>query len=284
MTDLTIFRANRRVRWHLGVRAFAVVAVLLALTAAATAADPLAEARRLYNLGQYDAALKLATEALAMPGRADEARVVLGRIHLERFRQTADATDLSEARAALRVIDPKTLDPRQRTELLIGLAEALYMEERYGAAADLFESVLEQSEALGVNAHERVLDWWATAMDRQAQRRPQEERAAQYGRILERMRKEIAGHAGSTAAGYWLAAAARASGAIDDAWHAAMAGWVRAVLADDRGATLRADLDRLVVQAIIPERAVKVAGKGDAKTAQTVMLSEWDAFKTAWSK
>jgi tetratricopeptide (TPR) repeat protein len=265
-------------------RTFPIVAILLAISTAASAADPLAEARRLYNLGQYDAALKLATEALAMPGRTDEARVVLGRIHLERFRQSADAADLSEARSALRVIDPKTLDPRQRTELLIGLAEALYMEERFGAAADLFESVLEQSETLGASAHERVLDWWATAMDRQAQRRPPDERRAEYTRILERMRQEIAAHAGSTAAGYWLAAAARASGDLDDAWHAAMAGWVRAVLAEDRGATLRADLDRLVVQAIIPERAAKVAGKGDAKTAQGVMTSEWDAFKAAWSK
>jgi tetratricopeptide (TPR) repeat protein len=265
----------------------AVVSMMLALTIAVAAADPIAEARRLYNLGQYDAALKLANEALAIPGRADEARVVLGRIRLERFRQSADPSDLAEARAALRVIDPKTLDPRERTELLIGLAEAMYMEERYGGAADLFESVLEQSEALGVSAHERVLDWWATAMDRQAQRRPQDERPAQYIRILERMRTEIGTHAGSTAAGYWLAAAARASGAVEDAWHAAMAGWVRAVMAEDRGATLRADLDRLVVQAIIPERAAKAAGRADAnhvKTAQTVMLSEWEAFKGAWSK
>jgi tetratricopeptide (TPR) repeat protein len=269
------------------MRAFFVAAVasmMLAFTVSAGAADPIAEARRLYNLGQYDAALKLATEALAVPGRADEARVVLGRIHLERFRQSADPADLAEARGALRVIDPKTLDPRQRTELLIGLAEAMYMEERYGVAADLFESVLERSETLGVSAHERVLDWWATAMDRQAKRRPQDERPAQYSRILERMRKEIVTHAGSTAAGYWLAAAARASGAVEDAWHAAMAGWVRAVLAEDRGATLRADLDRLVVQAIIPERAAKVAGRGDVKAAQAVMVSEWDAFKGAWSK
>ena len=121
-------------------------------------------------------------------------------------------------------------------------------------------------------------------MDRQAQRRPQDERAGQYKRILERMRQEIRAHAGSTAAGYWLAAAARASGAVEDAWHAAMAGWVRAVLAEDRGAALRADLDRLVVQAIIPERAAKVAGRGDVKAVQSVMMSEWDAFKSAWSK
>ena len=63
-----------------------------------------------------------------------------------------------------------------------------------------------------------------------------------------------------------------------------MAGWVRAALVDDRGAALRADLDRLVVQAIIPERAAKLAGRGDPKAAQASMRSEWDAFKGDWSK
>jgi tetratricopeptide (TPR) repeat protein len=265
-------------------RAIIALMVTFATAVSAWAADPIAEARRLYNLGQYDSALKLAHEALAMPGRSDEARVVLGRIHLERYRQSAKPADLAAAREALRTLDPRILDPRERVELLIGLAEALYLEERYGGAADLFESVMERSEDLGSNAHERVLDWWATAMDRQAQRRPPEERPVQYERILARMRLEIVGHPGSTAAGYWLAAAARASGRLEDSWHAAIAGWVRAVLADDRGATLRADLDRLVVQAIIPERAAKIAGRGDVKVAQASMLSEWEALKAAWSK
>src|SRR4029453_9307067 len=96
-----IFRANGRAcnrSWC----AFMVGAVLLALTGSAFAADPIAEARRLYNLGAYDGALKMATGGLAVQGRADEARVVLGRIHLERFRQTAHPDDLAEARAALK--------------------------------------------------------------------------------------------------------------------------------------------------------------------------------------
>ena len=41
-------------------------------------------------------------------------------------------------------------------------------------------------------------------------------------------------------------------------WYAAAAGWVGALLARDRGAALRADLDRLVTQAIIPERASRL--------------------------
>ena len=44
------------------------------------------------------------------------------------------------------------------------------------------------------------------------------------------------------------------------------------------------DLDRLVTQAIIPERAAKLTGKGDVKDAQAAMAAEWDAFKKAWSK
>lgn len=266
------------------MRPFVLAALLLALAAPLSAADPVAEARRLYNLGQYEAAERSAREAVAVPGRADAGRVVLGRVQLERFRRSADPADLENARASLRSLNPAMLDSGERVELMIGLAEALYLEDRFGAAAELFESVLERSAALGPSAHERVLDWWATAVDRQAQGLPMAGRAPLYGRVLDRMRVEILAIPGSAAAGYWLAASARGSGKPDEAWHYAIAGWVRAALAPDRGAALRADLDRLVVQAIIPERAVRLAGHDDPKPAQTSMLSEWEAFKEAWSK
>jgi hypothetical protein len=58
---------------------------------------------------------------------------------------------------------------------------------------------------------------------------------------------------------------------------------VRAGLAQDRGAALRADLDRLVTQAIIPERAARLH-TGDARQAAGGMQNEWDAFKAGWSK
>jgi hypothetical protein len=266
------------------MRALAMAALLLVAPDSAHAADLLAEARRLYNLGQYATAEKLAREASAVPATADAAGVVLGRIQLERFRQSNDAEDLSAARMSLRRIDPRTLDGRERVELIIGLAEALYLEDRFAAAADLFESVFDRSSVLGVAAHERVLDWWATATDRHAQSLPATDRPAAYARITARMRDEIAAVPGSTAAAYWLAAAARAGGDPDEAWHYAVSGWVRAPLAEDRGATLRADLDRLVMQAIIPERAAKLGPKGDSKIAQSNMISEWDAFKAAWSR
>src|SRR6187200_2579420 len=175
-----------------GMRPYAVAVLMLLVTGPAFAADTLAEARRLYNLGQYETAEKLALEAASNPARADAARVVLGRIRLERFRQSADPKDLTTARESLRMVDTAPLDTAERVEFTIGLAEALYFEEHYGAAAQLFESVRQRSALLGAPAHERVLDWWATAVDKHAQSRPAEERPAIYSRVLERMNDEIA--------------------------------------------------------------------------------------------
>jgi hypothetical protein len=270
------------------MRSCAVALILLVLGGTAGAADPLSEARRLYNLGQYEMAERLAREASTTPAKSDAARVVLGRIQLERYRQSSDRKDLVTARESLKMVDPAHLDAAERVELAIGLAEALYLDGQYGAAASLFESVRQRSVILGGPAHERVLDWWATSVDRHAQRLPTEERSPIYQFVLKRMEEEVAEYPGSTAAGYWLAAAARASGNLERAWHEAMASWLRATLAEDRGAALRADLDRLVTQAIIPERAAKMATSGsprpDPKEAQSAMLQEWDAFKRQWAK
>lgn len=285
MTEHKWVRAEFRLWYHARMlRALSLATLVLALAAPSVAADPIAEARRLYNRGDYEAAERSAREALAVPGRADAARVVLGRIQLERFRQTASRADLDAARNTLKAIDPSALDGREQIELVVGLAEALFLEDRFGAAAVLFESALDNSALLGPSARERVLDWWATALDRQAQLLPSADRAPLYARLTDRMREELSLVPASTTAGYWLAASARAAGNPDAAWSYAIAAWVRAGLAEDRGAALRADLNRLVVQAIIPERAAKLAGKGDPKLAQTSLLSEWEAFQNAWSR
>jgi hypothetical protein len=266
------------------MRLFALSALIGLVATPVWGADQLAEARRFYNLGQYEDAERLARQAVTNPATSDAARVVLGRTQLERYRQSASPADLEAARVSLRSLNPAALDGRERVEFLIGLAEALYLEDRFGAAAELFESAFERSAILGAEAYERVLDWWATALDRQAQSLPMTERHSLYARIRERMRSETLALPGSTAAAYWLAAAARASGNPEEAWDYAVAGWVRAALAPDRGAALRADLDRLVRQAIIPERAARLSGRGDPKKAQLSMLSEWEAFKAAWSR
>jgi len=247
------------------------------------AADPLSDARRLYNQGQYDAAEQAAREAARFPATADGARVVLGRIQLERYRRTPAAADLTGAIGTLRDVDARRLEPRERVELAIGLAEALYLEDRFGAAAALFESVLDQSEALGAPAHERVLDWWATAIDRQAQLRAMSDRSDLYARVATRMAEEIAREPGSAAAAYWLAASARGAGDPERALHEATAAWVRATLSRDGGIALRADLDRLVVQGILPDRVNRLMIR-DRPQALAGMVGEWEAFKAEWSR
>ena len=86
--------------YHRRVRACLLAVLLLCGADSTWAADPLAEARRLYNLGQYATAEKVAREATAVPATADAARVVLGRIRLERYRQSNDFEDLTAARAS----------------------------------------------------------------------------------------------------------------------------------------------------------------------------------------
>src|SRR5438874_2978323 len=127
------------------VQITALVLLVGSIGAPASAPDALATARRLYNLGQYDRALDAAREAAANPATAASARLVIGRINLERYRQSAQSADLEEAHGALRELDPQALDGRERVELQVGLAELLYFDDQFGAAAELFDPVLELS-------------------------------------------------------------------------------------------------------------------------------------------
>jgi hypothetical protein len=265
----------------LQLAAWALATMLMAAPHAA--ADLLSEARRLYNAGQYDAAEQAALAALKQPGLAEGARLVLGRVHLERFRQNANPAELAAAREALRAVDARAIDERDRLELTIGLGESLFLADRFGPAAELFQRVLDRSVALGPVAHERLLDWWATALDRLAQGQPREARESTYLRILRRMEQELAVDPGLASAAYWLTAAARGIGDLERAWNAAAGAWVGALLARDRGAALRADLDRLVTKAIIPERAARLQIR-DSGQAAAGMLAEWEAFKEQWSR
>lgn len=250
---------------------------------AAANADALAEARRLYNLGQYETAAQYAREAMKSPATMESARLVLGRIHLEQFRQSAAAADLAQARDALKGVNAGLLDPRERAELVIGLAESLFLEERFGTASEVFARALERARELGPEAHERVLDWWASSVDRQALAKPRSERLGFYFRIVDRMEAELAVNPASAAASYWLAAALRGAGELERAWHAAIAGWVTGALVYDQGAALRGDLDRLMTQGIIPDRAAQLQPR-DPKAASTAMMTEWQALKAAWGR
>ncbi len=263
--------------------ALAIVLALCTGAASATPVDALATARKLYNQGEYDRALEAAKEAAANPATASAARLVIGRIRLERYRQTAQRGDLEEGRMALRGLDARALDSRERVELQVGLAEILYFDDRFGAAAEVLDPVLDSSQVLGTEAHERALDWWASALDRHAQAQPAAERGPVYARVIERTEEELRRDPASVAAAYWLVAAARGAGDLERAWAAATASWVRASLAADRGATLRADLDRLVTQALIPDRAAKLTIR-DRRQAMASMTNEWEEFKSNWTK
>ena len=259
-----------------------LVVVILALAAAgARPPDPLAMARRLYNENKFDEALTAAEQAEALPATISSARLVIGRIRLERYRRTADDADLEAGRNALQALDPRALSQREKLELQIGIAELMYFDDRFGPAAEILEPILDSSPALGPNAHDRALDWWATALDRQAQAVAVQERAPIYERIGGRMERELQRVQASVPANYWIAAAARGAGDLDRAMAAASAAWMRAPLASDGGTALREDIDRLVTQAIVPDRAAKLTTR-DRRQTIAGMIAEWEAFKKNW--
>jgi hypothetical protein len=263
---------------HLGI----VVPALMAVTIPAYGADRLAAARKLYNQELYELAIKAASDARQDASVADEAALIIARANLERFRQTRDGINLTAAREALRDIDATHLSPRAHPEFTLGLAEWLFLDDRFAAAAELFDAALGAKD-LDPVARDRVLDWWATSVDLLAQVDPTH-RAALYSRIVERMESELRSDPGSQAAGYWLPAALRSLGDVDRAWHTSIAGYLRARVGNDRGTALRADLDRLVLAAIIPERARNAAGPaGDVRPATETMTAEWEHLKSQWS-
>ena len=263
-------------------------ALFLALgTPLAAGQEALIRARQLYNRGEYDAAIAAATDGCA-PGSEQAAALVRGRALLERFRQTSNPADLRGAREELGRIEPAGFDARARVELEIGLAETLYLEGTFGAAAELFDSLLARPGVVTEPERERILDWWATAVDRQSDSRSAHDRETLYLRILDRMEEQLRNGSGSGSLSYWLAAAARGLGDLERAWSAAVAGWVRAPLTHGGGASLRADLDRLVLLAIIPERAQRQTHNPedapDSIAAMAAMAAEWERVKENWTE
>lgn len=263
----------------------AIVPLLILLSAAtpARAAEhpALARARVLYNAADYDGAIAAAGVARADPASADAAALVLGRSHLERYRLRADPADLDAAREALGAVRAAALAARDQLDLLVGLGQSLYLDDVFGAAGELFDAALGRGSLLPERDRLLLLDWWATALDREAQRRPPDARVAVFGRVLARMEDELREDAGNPPANYWLAAAALGTGDLERAWHAAVAGWIRANLRPDRAAALRADLDRLVTEALIPERARTRSGR-EQEEALAALRAEWDAVKGQW--
>jgi hypothetical protein len=151
----------------------------------------------------------------------------------------------------------------------------------FGAAAELFDTALSRAPLLPERDRLLLLDWWATALDREAQTRAPERRARVFERIGERMETELREDPANAAANYWLAVAARGLGDVDRAWDAAVAGWVRSTLKPESAGTLRSDLDRLVTQALIPERA-RTRPAREQPESLAALRAEWDLVKEQW--
>ena len=265
-------------------RLVAVLACLLVVSAStARAAEPpqLATARALYNAANYDGAITAASQSRTLPPWADASALVIARAHLELYRLREMPADLTSAREALLTVRAVSLSPRDQVDLLIGLGQSLYFSVLYGAAAELFDTALGRGTLLSTRDRQQLLDWWATALDRDAQSRPLDRRHEIYLRILRRMEEELRQDASNPSANYWLAVSARGTGDLDRSWHAAIAAWVRASLAPERAVKLRDDLDKLVTEALISDRVRSRPGR-EQPEALSALRAEWDLVKTLY--
>lgn len=261
------------------------VFVTATIVASATGAGPrdlLSRAKQLYNGALYEDAIATARDAARTPELASAAQLVAARALLEQFRATGDDDDKQQARDALKQVRAADLAEDDRVELTIALGESLYFDGQAGAAAEQFEIALAHADRKAAVRRERLLDWWATALDRQSQSAAESVARTLQTRIVRRMEEELRVDMGATVASYWLAAAARSSGDIERAWDAAIAGWVRVSQLGPRGSTARGELDALVTRAIIPDRA-RTISPGSPDAAAATMRSQWDALKKAWS-
>jgi len=263
-----------------------VVMLALAVSTAAAAGprELLSRARQLYNAGKYDEAIEAARGATAAPELVDRARIVVARASLERFRRSMDPADLSTARETLAQIKNAELGLDDRLDLIIATGELLYFDDKPGAAAEQFDVALGRVDPKRPEARELILDWWASALDRQAHVVSAAEARAIEMRIVSRMEEELQRAEESRVASYWLVAATRAAGDVERAWSAAIAAWVRAAQAGPKGAALQADLNRLVIQVVIPERARQLAANSPegAAASAAAMRKEWESLKQAW--
>lgn len=263
------------------------LAAALSLGVAPTVAAQQAvdEARAHYNAERFTEAIAVAAQAWRDTGSPASA-LVLARARLERFRLTGDAGDLDNACELLRQVEPGRLTPTQLTEWDVGVAESLFLQGQFGPAAELLDRLLLGPTALTTQQRDRLLDWWAQAVDRIGQGQLLPERERTYGRLMVRLEGELERGPLTATAPYWLAAAARAAGELDRAWNLAVAGWVHAPRAGALGPRLRADLDHLVLQAIIPELAARQTGRGpETKVTNSAMAdraAEWEAIKSSW--
>ena len=244
--------------------------------------DELADARRLYNDGRYGEAIA-AANAIWQASRSDAAAVVLARSRLEQFRAGGRESDLEAAHDALQRVDPRTLSAVERAEWELGVGAELYLRDDFGPASEILERLLREDTVTGVD-RDRLVDWWASAVDRTTDGLSRRDRVRLYERLTQRLEVELAQNPTSTAATYWLVAAARGADDVQRAWNLAVAGWIRAGHANT---ALRTDLDRLVLQGVIPDLAVSRAERSHADPStideMARLADDWESVKARWA-
>jgi hypothetical protein len=260
-----------------------VVLVSLLLCGSAEAADPpaLVRAHALYNAGDFDGAIQAVTPLVQQPATTNAASLLIGRARLEQYRMSSDPAVLEAARVALSAVRSAAVSPREQVELLIGMGQTLYFGDVFGGAAELFDTALGRSELLTERDRWALLDWWATSLDRQAQLLPPDRRPPVFARIAARMEAELRQDPGNGPANYWLVVGTRGVGDIVRAWDAAVAGWVRAALNPASSAAVRADIDRLVSEALAIELG-RIRGGPEPQDAINATRADWELVKSQW--
>ena len=263
-----------------------VLAVLLLCPGLAAGQNDLARARTLYNAEQFDEAIAVATIARRRPAAAASATLIIARSRLERFRRLGDPQEIVTARAELVSLNPRTLVPQEAIDWQIGVGTALFLENQIGSAAEMFNSALQVARTLlGAAEYDKVLEWWGATLSRLAEGLTGEGRRKAYERLGAVTRLELERNPLSRPATYWTVVSSRGIGDLEAAWGAAIAGWIRAGDEPDSEA-LRADLERFVMQTLIPERAQARTGQRlDTKNTLAdiaTLTEEWREVTGRW--
>jgi hypothetical protein len=264
----------------------AVWALVLVCPGLSWAQSDLERARMLYNSGQFEESIAAATSAKSKPAAGPSATLIIARSRLERFRTIGDPKELAAARAELISLNPRNLAPQEAIEWQIGVGTALFLENQVGPAAEMFASVLPAARGRLTPAEfEKLLEWWGTTVTRLAESLTGEARKHAYERLRADARLEMERNPLSRPATYWTVVALRGAGDLNAAWDAAAAGWIRSG-SQPESTQLRTDLDRFVMETLIPERAQARTGqRPDAKPTATEiaeMTEEWRAIGARW--
>jgi hypothetical protein len=269
------------------IAAAVVVGGICVCTPTRVDAQSLDRARQLYNEGRFDAAINAATVPRKRSTTASSAALIIARARLERFRQASKPEDLTAARAELVAVNPQNLSHQEKIEWQIGLAQALYFENELGPASEWFRTLIPYvREQMPPAETDKLIEWWASTSSRFAETLTGNARSEKYRELLEVMELELERDPLSRVATYWISVAARGVGDLNRAWNTALAGWIRA-RGLQGGQRLRGDIEKFVLQTIIPERAQLRSGQRlDSKataTEITELTDEWRNLTRRWA-